>query len=144
MSKSLDQQVMELCSAKQIRLTPQRLDVLKALVEIGKATGAYPLLEKLKPSHPKLTIASTYRILDFWAEQGLVHKVNGLNAYIACNDPHDHHAHVLMFCDQCNKTVEVCDHKAGFDAAATVSAQGFKQASTQVVEFRGTCEDCVD
>ena len=144
MPNSLDQQLESLSAAKQIRLTPQRLDVLKTLVALGKATGAYQLLDMLKPDHPKLTITSTYRILDFWVEQGLVHKVNGLNAYIACNDPHDHHAHVLMFCDQCNKTVEVCDHKAGFDAAATVSAQGFKQAKTQVVEFRGICEDCVD
>lgn len=142
MERSLDTQVMELCTAKQIRLTPQRLDVLKALVAVGKATGAYQLLETLKASHPKLTVASVYRILDFWAEQGLVHKVNGLNAYIACNDPHDEHTHVLMFCDRCSKTIEVCDHKAGFDAAMTVSKQGFAQAPNQVVEFRCSCQDC--
>ncbi len=142
MTQTLDQSLLELCSARQLRLTPQRLDVLKVLVADGKALGAYQLLEQVKPLHPKLTITSLYRILEFWAQQGLVHKVAGLNAYIACNDPHEEHTHVVMFCDSCGKTIEVCDHKAGFDAASTVGSQGFHQSPNQVVEFRCSCEDC--
>ena len=142
MDTAFDTKISELCKAKQLRLTPQRLDVLKVINRLGEATGAYALLDILKPDHPKMTITSLYRILDFWVEQGLVHKINGLNAYIACNDPHDEHAHVLMFCDTCNKTVEICDHKAGFDAAATAGAQGFSKTAKQLVEFRGICQDC--
>ncbi len=142
MSQSLDQSLLALCSARQLRLTPQRLDVLKVLVAQAKALGAYQLLDQVKPLHPKLTITSLYRILEFWSQQGLVHKVAGLNAYIACNDPHEEHTHVVMFCDSCGKTIEVCDHKAGFDAATTVGSQGFHQSANQVVEFRCSCQDC--
>ena len=73
------------CALRGLRLTRVRRTVLEFLLNAGMPVKAYDILDALRLSAPKaLTPASIYRALDYLLQEGLVHKVGTLNAYVAC------------------------------------------------------------
>ena len=80
------------------RLTPIRRRVLEVLLESHKPLGAYEIIERSAASGAARPAPITvYRALDFLLEQGLVHKLARLSAFVGCvaePQEHDHdHAH---------------------------------------------------
>jgi len=130
------------------RFTPLRAHVLELIIEHGKAVKAYDLLERLKPEVGSPKPPTVYRALDFLSRHGLIHRVEALNAFIACdhnhlNDHlHDHgdgsHRHLAEFfvCEKCHSVEERNAHDH-----AECKPDGFL-ITRSVVEHYGTCIDC--
>src|SRR6188472_2050822 len=78
-----------LCDERGQRLTPIRRDVLAALLASHQPLGAYEIMERVAHSGPRPAPITVYRALDFLRENGLVHRIESRNAFVACV-----HAHV--------------------------------------------------
>ena len=131
-----------LCQQRGVSLTPIRLQVLTLIWQNHKAVKAYELLDRLKPSLNAAKPVTVYRALDFLIEQGLIHRVESLNAFIGCKCPALKHEQLLLICNQCNDVEE----RAASDVMLALS-QEIKQAGfiahSKAIEIQGICQKCV-
>ena len=134
-----------LCEARGIRFTDIRRHVLRLVWQDHKAVKAYDLIDKLGPvmDQPNIKPPTVYRALDFLMENGLVHKVESLNAYIGCPHPDEDHLSQFLICDKCEEVQELSVPDA---STALLDAARAKQFSVdkQTVEVHGTCGKCAD
>ena len=75
------------CAKESLRLTPVRRKVLELLLQEHRALGAYAILDLLREAGFGSQPPVAYRALDFLAEHGFVHKIERLNAFVACVHP---------------------------------------------------------
>lgn len=133
------------CAAAGARLTPLRRQVLGLVLESPQPIGAYALLDRLKASRTGAAPPTVYRALGFLLEHGFVHKVERLNAFVACGAAHDHEGHAhpaqLLVCSTCHAVTELDDHAVAHAIARAAGAAGFRPARA-TVEVEGTCARC--
>src|ERR1700686_2301009 len=94
------------CSARAQRLTPIRRQVLEALLGSHKPLGAYEIIERLAHD-TRLAPITVYRALDFLRDNGLVHRFESRNAFVAC--VHNHAGDdlvVFLICERCGAVGE--------------------------------------
>ncbi|MEL7100146.1 MAG: Fur family transcriptional regulator [Pseudomonadota bacterium] len=127
------------CREHKLRLTPVRRAALEILLSEHRALGAYEVLEKLAAaghgSHPP----AAYRALSFLTDAGLAHKVEALNAYVACSHSGNSHTPVFLVCTSCNNVAEAEMNSHGLDSAAHASGFEIKRS---VIEATGLCPGC--
>jgi Fur family zinc uptake transcriptional regulator len=136
-----------LCAARGLRLTPLRRRVLELVWQSHRPQGAYDLLEKLDGDEgPGAKAPPTiYRALEWLQAQGLVHRIESLNAFIGCPAPEEEsgegHSGQFFICAACGAAAEI--HDAGVEAAIEAQARklGFA-VEGQTVEIRGRCPAC--
>jgi Fe2+ or Zn2+ uptake regulation protein len=73
-----------LCAERGQRLTPIRRKVLGVLLGSHNPLGAYEIIDRLAPKGPRPAPITAYRALDFLRENGLVHRIESRNAFVAC------------------------------------------------------------
>jgi Fur family zinc uptake transcriptional regulator len=131
----------ELCVKRGARLTPIRRKVLELIWESHRAVKAYDLLERIRPFESAAKPATVYRALEFLIEQGLIHRVESLNAFIGCNCSERPHEQLLLICRHCQEVEE----RPGLAVMAAV-AQEVKQAGFtahhKAIEVQGICGHC--
>src|SRR5206468_3805443 len=92
----------ERCGERGQRLTPIRRDVLAALLVSHRPLGAYEIMDRLAPEGPRPAPITVYRALDFLRENGLVHRIESRNAFVACVHSHaDGELVVFFLCERC-------------------------------------------
>jgi Fur family transcriptional regulator, zinc uptake regulator len=127
-------------------LTKNQIHVLEKLERASGPLSAYTLLDQLREQGFRAPL-QVYRALDTLVKGGFVHRLESLNAFVACAEPHDHsHAHhhgmtAFAICDKCSQVTELSDEAIGEKLDQWVSATGFV-AKRAVIEFRGTCARC--
>jgi Fur family zinc uptake transcriptional regulator len=123
-----------------VRLTPIRRQVLEVVWGSHDPIGAYDIIAKLPRADRPVAPMTVYRALDFLVEQGLVHRLDSLNAFIGCDRATEQHAGQLLVCHRCARVTEIDDPKLrrALDAAAT--AFGFRCDAS--VEIKGVCAEC--
>ncbi len=140
----------EACARRGAQLTELRRQVLRLVLESDQPVGAYALLDRLKALRAGAAPPTVYRALDFLLEQGLIHKLERLNAYIGCVDPekdhevcadHHDHPHQFLICRTCGATVEIADHGVAHALERAAKAAGFRMGSA-TVEIEGLCSRC--
>src|SRR5499426_1468684 len=115
-----------LCEARGQRLTPMRRRVLETLAGSHKTLGAYEIMDRLAAHGPRPAPITVYRALDFLLDNGLVHRIESRNAYLAC--AHDHDAAALvafLICDRCGSVGEIPAAAVAQSLNAAVRASGF-------------------
>lgn len=134
---------VELCTQRGAKLTELRREVLELILSSPGPLTAYTLLDQLKKSRSAAP-PTIYRALEFLLEQGLVHKLERLNAFLGCidEDPlsHDHAAQFLI-CRCCHSVTELEDHAIAHAIEHAAEAIGFKPQHT-TIEIEGFCAQC--
>jgi len=130
-----------LCRERGVRLTDQRKTALRLLCVSDKPLGAYELLERMRGVIKNPAPPTVYRALDFLLEQGLVHKIESLHAYVGCTHPDHPHEGQFLICDDCGEVAEVEDSGVARSLKAAGQAIGF-HTKRPVVELLGTCAQC--
>ncbi|WP_415904803.1 Fur family transcriptional regulator [Neptuniibacter sp. QD48_55] len=130
-----------LCNERNLRFTPIRELVLKTIWQSHKPLGAYELLPELAAAGFNSAPPTVYRALEFLQEQGLVHRIALLNAYIGCPHPSDHHEGSFLICRVCNNAVEIDTRKVSQDIQKQADTLGFKPEK-QSIEVLGVCPSC--
>ncbi|MEC9431628.1 MAG: transcriptional repressor [Pseudomonadota bacterium] len=129
------------CDAQGLRLTEIRARVLGILCESHAAMGAYDVLDRLREDGRRAQPPVAYRALDFLVAHGFAHRIERLNAYVACGHPGDDHAPAFMICRGCRRVAECAAPAAAAALAPQAEAMGFRIERT-VVEAEGVCPDC--
>jgi Fur family zinc uptake transcriptional regulator len=131
----------ERCRARGQRLTDMRRQVLAALIESGQALGAYDLIGMVGGDKPPAPVA-IYRALDFLREQGLVHRIESRNAFVACPHQHGPDETVIFFvCENCQRVIEESSQTVGAALALLARKRGF-EAHANMLEIKGRCSSC--
>jgi len=134
--------VRDQCDTQGLRLTPLREQVLRLVVGGGKPVKAYDLLEDLRAEHASAAPPTVYRALDFLLENGFVHRLESINAFVGCGHPDDApHDSQFLICDSCEAAVELEDDRVSAHLSTAARSQGFTPTH-QTVEVHGVCGAC--
>lgn len=129
------------CAAGGEKLTELRKRVLELVWASHKPVGAYQLLDALRADGRSAAPPTVYRALEFLLAQGLVHRVESLNAYIGCSHPGERHATQFLICGRCGTAVELDDPRIASAIDTSAARLGFEVAA-RTVEVAGTCAGC--
>ena len=115
--------------------------VLDVLLQEPVPMSAYEVLDRLRETNPKLAPPTIYRALAALTERGQVHRLESLNAFIACRCARHHKAAVLSICDGCGAVQESIAPDLVAELSAVAGQSGFAP-KRHVIEVHGTCADC--
>jgi len=129
------------CAKHGARLTPIRRRVLELVWNSHRPVGAYAILDHLREGDKGAAPPTVYRALDFLMEQGLIHRIESLNAFVGCDHPEDRHVSQFLICTRCNGAVEIQDRGIANAVKKSAAEAGFT-VNRFTVELQGTCPDC--
>ena len=131
------------CTALAQRFTPMRRQVLEALLASHQPLGAYEIIERLGHKNRPAPI-TIYRALDFLRENGLVHRIESRNAFVACVNNHGgDDLVVFLICERCGAVGEATGGGVADALKASSRAAGFSPKSP-LIEIAGICSHCRD
>jgi Fur family zinc uptake transcriptional regulator len=131
------------CQDQGLKLTPVRRRVAEILLAEHRAMGAYEILDVLRAEGLGSQPPVAYRALDFLSTHGFVHKIERLNAFVACTHPGASHSPAFLICRSCNKVAEADTSPVDDQLGRAAAAAGF-QIEQAVVEAEGLCPDCAE
>ena len=131
----------KLCESKGLRFTPLRRRVLELVWSNHKPVGAYSLLDLLRKEDLGSAPPTVYRALDFLIENGLIHRIERMNAFIGCSHPGEQHRGFFLICGECGNAEELESEGVADSIAASAGRHGFA-ARDMTLEVTGTCADC--
>jgi len=140
-AKAFVREVSAACEKRGLRLTEIRLQVLELIAAAEKPVKAYDLLDQLKDDRSNAAPPTVYRALDFLLENGFIHKLESINAFVSCHHPAEAHQVPFLICDTCSSAQEVCDERVAELIEAQAKAFGFRPQA-QTLEVHGTCRRC--
>jgi Fur family zinc uptake transcriptional regulator len=131
-----------ICESRGARLTDVRRQVLGLILEQDAPTGAYDLLDRLKTTRHGAAPPTVYRALEFLLDQGLIHRLERLSAFVGCiaHDEGDHAAQFLI-CRTCGRVTEIDDHELAHALADAAHRLGFTVGKA-TIEAEGQCAAC--
>ncbi|QMT34002.1 transcriptional repressor [Conchiformibius steedae DSM 2580] len=143
--------ILSQCRQNGAQITPLREQVLDIVLQLEGVIKAYTVLAQMqRVSNHAVAPPTAYRALDFWAEQGILHKIPAVNGYILCSHAHHHCGHdcaaghdssFILVCTECGAVDEQSlaqEWKALHNGAA---ASGFRLKEEHVV-LTGICQKC--
>ena len=135
------QSARDICSSRGLRLTPVRAKVLELLTQSHVPLGAYDVLDQLALAGFRSQPPVAYRALDFLVVNGLAHRIEKLNAFVACTHADSGHSPVFMICGHCQRVAETTAQTKRSVFDQTAREIGFDIRKT-VIELEGLCSEC--
>jgi len=130
------------CRERGEKLTPIRRKVLELLLNSGRATKAYSLLDGMRQIRPGSAPPTVYRALDFLLSAGLVHRIESINAFTVCHDLTQCQHGILVVCQHCGSVTELHQPKLRQALVAQIEDAGYRLASDEI-ELKGLCAACL-
>ena len=115
--------------------------VLALLRDSKSPHAAYTLLDRLQETYPKIAPPTVYRALAALVERGQIHRLESLNAYVACQSEAHHQASVLSICEDCGIVEETFEPDIFSRLSAALRKSGFS-AQRHIIEVNGICASC--
>ena len=136
--------LLNYCLKKNKSLTPSRNLVIKTLSKYKKPISAYELRDTINNNNKdvKINISQIYRVLEFWIDLGLIHKISSINKYLLCITPEEKHTHMLNFCTVCEKVFETCNEQMGLNLKRSTAKLDLSFNDTRSVEIPVICPEC--
>ena len=131
------------CAERGLQLTPVRRRVLEYLLGEHRALGAYEILDRLRAEGRGKQPPAADRALEFLVSHGFAHRIEKLNAFIACGLPGQTHQPAFLICSDCGTVAETDTAPAAGALGRAAKASGFAIART-VIEAEGTCPRCAN
>lgn len=123
-------------------LTANQQRVFTTLVEAKRPLSAYAVLDKVRGDGFSAP-TQVYRALERLLEEGMVHRLESLNAYISCTcaKGHAHGPMAFAICDDCGGVEEIDDNSLRRFLGRWAKDQAFALRSA-AIELRGQCAAC--
>src|SRR5687767_2697247 len=131
-----------LCAQRAQRLTPLRRQVLEVLLESHKPLGAYEIIDRAAAAGTRPAPITIYRALEFLRDNGLVHRIESRNAFVACVNNHTSgDLVVFLICESCGEVGEAPSAAVADQLKSAARAAGFTPKAP-VIEIGGVCANC--
>ncbi len=133
---------MEHCPPTLSNLTKNQSLVMAALLGANEPLSAYTILDQLRSKGLRAPL-QVYRALDKLLEFGMVHRLESMNAFVACRHPDGESEAMVAFtiCERCGEVTEIAND--GFDCQLHKLAAGIGfNVKKSTVELFGKCEAC--
>ena len=135
--------LLNYCLKNKKSLTPSRTLVIKTLSKHKKPISAYELRDEINNNGDvNINISQIYRVLEFWIDLGLIHKISSINKFLLCTTPEEKHTHMLNFCTVCEKVFETCNEKMGLNLKKSTAKLDLAFNNTRSVEIPVICPQC--
>ena len=135
--------LLNFCLKRKKSLTPSRTLVIKTLSRHKKPISAYELRDEINNyGDVNINISQIYRVLEFWIDLGLIHKISSLNKFLLCTTPDEKHTHMLNFCTVCEKVFETCNKKMGLNFKKSTAKLDLSFNNTRPIEIPVICPQC--
>jgi Fur family zinc uptake transcriptional regulator len=123
-------------------LTKNQALVFDALSSADGPLSAYSILDRLRDQGFRAPL-QVYRALDKLLEYGLVHRLESLNAFVACSHPEcdAHDTIAFAICETCGNVAEFADDEITRHLQGWAHSEGFRLNKT-IIELRGMCAVC--
>ena len=129
------------CAENGLQFTAVRRRVLEILLQEHRAMGAYDILDMLRAEQLGSQPPVAYRALDFLVRHGFAHKIERLNAFIACAHPGHDHTPAFLICRACDAVAEAHAEPTRGMLGRAAYDTGFA-VEQAVVEAVGLCPTC--
>ncbi|MEO0327290.1 MAG: Fur family transcriptional regulator [Pseudomonadota bacterium] len=127
-----------------VDLTKNQSLVMNALSDAKGPLSAYTILDVLR-DHGFRAPLQVYRALDKLVEFGLVHRLESLNAFVACQHPscegEDKETVMFTICETCGNVEELIGENLINAVKELANAINFS-LNKSVIELRGRCARC--
>lgn len=145
--------IMAQCAQLGVTVTQLRTQVLDIVLNMSGVIKAYQVLASMQQhSNSMVAPPTAYRALDFWAEQGVLHKIPAVNGYILCRhvqhecDSHCqdntvHHSDFVLVCNQCGAVDEQSLSSEWAALRQRAADNGFMLNDEHIV-LTGICTHC--
>ena len=129
-------------AAAHADLTKNQTLVFGALSKADGPLSAYTILDQLRGAGFRAPL-QVYRALGKLVEIGIVHRLESLNAFVACRHPHCDSRDTIAFtiCEACDRVAEINDGRLERSLKLLAEKGGFA-LSKSTVELRGLCLEC--
>ena len=136
--------LLNYCLKRKKSLTPSRSLVIKTLAKHNKPITAYELRDEINNNNEvvNINISQIYRVLDFWIDLGLIHKISSINKFLLCATPDEKHTHMLNYCTVCEKVYETCNESMGLNLKKSTAKLDLAFNNTRSVEIPVICPRC--
>ncbi len=135
--------LLNYCLKNKKSLTPSRTLVIKTLSKYKKPISAYELRDEINnKGDVNINISQIYRVLEFWIDLGLIHKISSINKFLLCITPEEKHTHMLNFCTVCEKVFETCNEQMGLNLKKSTAKLDLAFNNTCSVEIPVICPQC--
>ncbi len=116
--------------------------VLSVLEKEKAPLSAYTILDRLRGDGFRAPL-QVYRALEKLIAGKLVHRLESVNAFMACKHPqqHNHGLTVFIICEKCNQVSEMEDPEIAEHILHMTRKEGFFPRAT-TIEIRGLCTNC--
>ena len=96
-------------SEKGLRVTPQRIAILEAVLKLNNHPTAENIIEYIKKNHPNISVGTVYKVLDSFVEKGLLEKVKTAKGIMRFDPKLKTHHH--LYCNETDKIMDYEDEK---------------------------------
>ena len=131
-----------ICDQRGVNLTKLRETVLKLIWKNHSYVKAYDLLDELRKIDHSAKPPTVYRSLDFLMQNGFIHKIQSLNAFVGCSHLSEHNECYFLICKEC-QSIEECHSKNISEFVQTTSNTNNFSANQVTFEISGICQECI-
>ena len=131
----------KVCAGTGGRLTALRRQVLELVWHSHRPVGAYDILSALGRKRETVAPPTVYRALEFLCAQGLVHRIESLNAFVGCERAGEPHSGQFLICRVCGRAAEMADGRIDAAVRRGLAEVGFT-VERPTVEALGLCQEC--
>ncbi|MES1965809.1 transcriptional repressor [Psychrobacter sp. AH5] len=141
---------IEQCRHRGVRFTPLRQQIYKLVLQAKRPVGAYDLITQLQQTRllakdqkqsKNVAPPTVYRSLEFLLEQGLIHQLTSINAYVPCCHPRAQHAAAFLICEYCQR-VQECSSLPVQEMMGFAEQDAGFLVNHSVIELSGRCQAC--
>lgn len=131
-------------SIGNVRITPLRKDILEIISKSNNPISAYAILGLLKKSRPSSEPPTVYRVIAYFLEKKVIHKIDSENTYIMCahlGDVTKKNHGVILTCLKCASSEEVYE-ESFFHALELMTKHKQFKIDCSIIQVKGICADC--
>lgn len=102
-------EIVNILSEKGLRVTPQRIAILGAIIKLDNHPTAEKIIEYIKKNHPNISVGTVYKVLDSLVENNLLNKVKTESGIMRYDSSQYNHHH--LYCMETDRIEDYEDEK---------------------------------
>ena len=129
-------EIAEKLSQRGLRVTPQRIAIFEAILQLNNHPTADNIIEYIKENHPNISVGTVYKVLDSLVENDLLYKVkteSGIMRYDPLDQSHHH-----LYCMETNRIEDYEDQQLDEMITSYFQKKGIKDFSIDTIQLQIT------